>query len=96
VVRPNFTDVTRSGDNLLVSGVSDPDAVGDIVEIRVVLTQGEKIADPVTVDSIGAEWGVNVPAAGFEDGKAVAFGIETHRPHATTITWSQALDVPKP
>jgi hypothetical protein len=95
VIRPNFTDVTRDGDDLVVSGASDPDAVSDIVEIRVVLTQGETIATPVTAGSIVASWNVKVPAAGFGDGTAVAFGIETHREHATTITWSQALEVPK-
>jgi hypothetical protein len=95
MVRPNFTDVARSGNDLVVSGVSDPDSVSDIVEIRVVLTQGETIARPVTADSIVASWNVKVPAAAFQDGTAVAFGIETHREHATTITWSQALTVPK-
>jgi hypothetical protein len=94
MVRPNFTDIARSGTDLIVNGASDPDAVDDIVEIRVVLTQGDKIAAPVTVASIFASWKVDVPADGFEDGTAVAFGIETHREHATTITWSQALDIP--
>lgn len=93
--KPNFTDVRRDGHDLIVSGASDPDDVADILEIRVVLTQGDKIATPVAAGAIGASWNVSVPADGFDDGTAVAFGIETHREHATTITWSQALNIPK-
>ena len=91
--KPNFTGVRRDGDELIVSGASDPNDLPDILEIRVVLTQGDTIATPVTAGTIGATWNVNVPGDGFGDGTAVAFGIETHRENATTITWSQALNI---
>jgi len=94
VVRPNFNSISRRGEDLLVSGNTPPELVKDAVEVRVVLTQGEKIAPPAIAPSIGTGWQVTVSADGFEAGTAVAFGIETHSEHATTITWSQALDIP--
>ena len=93
--RPNFNpDVAVDGTHLIVNGRTDPDSVDDVVEIRVILTQGTKIAMPVTVDQIFAEWQVDIPSGGFQHGTGVAFGIETHREHATTITWSQAMNIP--
>jgi hypothetical protein len=89
--RPNFTGVHRDGDTLIVSGTSDE--VEDIVDIRVVVSQGARIEHAV-VDSIIGDWTARMPAGGFAAGPAVVFGIETHSGNATTITWSQPLDVP--
>ena len=95
MVKPNFNSITRSGDDLLVSGNTPEALVKDALEVRVILTQGEKIAPPAVAPSIGAGWQVKVAAAGFEPGTAVAFGVETHGENATTITWAQALDIPQ-
>ena len=94
MIRPNFNSISRSGDDLLVSGNTPQELVEDALEVRVILTQGETIAPPAIAPSIGTGWQVQVPAAGFEPGTAVAFGIETHSGNATTITWAQALEVP--
>jgi hypothetical protein len=92
-LRPNFTDVQRDGDAVIVTGETDAGSVDDIVDIRVVLTQGDRIERAV-VDTINDIWNVRIPGAGFTAGAAVAFGIETRRENATTLTWSQALEIP--
>jgi hypothetical protein len=94
MIRPNFNSISRSGDDLLVSGNTPAELVKDAIEVRVILTQGEKIAPPAIAPKIDTGWQVKVAADGFESGTAVAFGIETHSDNATTITWSQALDIP--
>ena len=93
--RPNFGAITRSGDNLTATGASDPEAFskGEILDIRVMVIQGETIAGPVSVDEVSDSWSATLPAKGFEDGTCVAFGIETHNVNATTITWSEALPI---
>jgi hypothetical protein len=95
VIKPNFNSINRSGDHLVVSGNTPEPLVKDALEVRVILTQGEKIAPPAVAPSIGTGWQVKVSADGFEPGPAMAFGIETHSENATTITWAQALDVPQ-
>jgi hypothetical protein len=95
VFKPNFNSISRSGDELLVSGNTPPELAEDAIEVRVILTQGTKIAPPAIAPSIGTGWQVRVPADGFEAGTAVAFGIETHSENATTIAWAEALDIPK-
>jgi hypothetical protein len=94
VVKPNFHSISRRGDHLVVSGSTPAQLVKDALEVRVILTQGEKIAPPAIAPKIDTGWQVKVAADGFESGTAVAFGIETHSDNATTITWSQALDIP--
>jgi hypothetical protein len=94
VFKPNFTGIARDGTNLVVSGTSDASSVADILSIHVTLAQGETI-ERALVKRVGASWTVPIPAGGFEDGPAVVFGVEARRENATTITWSQALEVPK-
>jgi hypothetical protein len=91
--KPNFTGVHRDGEAVIVSGTSDADSVDDIVDIRVVLAQGDRVQRAV-VDTIGADWNTGVPGDGFAAGPATAFGIETRRENATTITWAQPVDIP--
>jgi hypothetical protein len=95
VFKPNFNSISRSGDHLVVSGNTPAQLVEDALEVRVILTQGETVAPPASAPSIGEGWQVEVAADGFEPGACVAFGIETHGENATTITWAQALDIPK-
>ena len=96
MIRPNFNEnAMREGDDLVLTGQSPRELGTDIVAVSVVLTQGKTIAQPVFVENPGAGWSVKVPAADFEAGAAVAFGIETHSAHATTITWSDVVQLPK-
>jgi hypothetical protein len=95
-VRPNFTDVNHSGDAVVLTGISDPEPSGDIVDIRVVLSQGERVESAV-VETVGdAIWTVDVPSAGFVAGPAVAIGIETRRENSATLTWTQPVQIPSP
>jgi hypothetical protein len=90
-----FSGLHRGDGTLVLTGQSDPDPPGDILDIRVILAQGERIA-PATVDDLSESWNVHVPAEGFVPGPAVAFGIETRRANATTVTWAQPFDIPPP
>ena len=92
--RPNFTSVHHTGGTIVLRGTSDPTPDGDIVSIQVVLSQSGQ-STPASVDGIGGEWSVAVAAEGFNDGTAVAVGIETRRENATTITWAQAVEIPE-
>lgn len=90
-----FSSLRRGDGTIVLSGQSDPDPPGDILDIRVILAQGERIA-PASVENPSESWNVDVPAEGFVSGPAVAFGIETRRVNATTITWAQPFDIPPP
>ena len=92
-VKPNFTGVHRTGDTLVVSGISDPEPAGDIVEVRVILAQGERL-DSAVVAGVGRAWNVEIPSDGFVAGPARAFGVETRREESTTFTWAEQVDIP--
>jgi hypothetical protein len=94
VFKPNFTSIARDGTDLVVNGASDASSVADIVSIHVTVAQGETV-ERALVKRVGASWTVPIPADGFEAGAAVAFGVEARRENATTITWSQALEIPQ-
>jgi len=93
--KPNFTDAHLAGDTVVVSGASSPEPAGDIVDIRVVLAQGERV-DRGVVAVVGENWNVHIPAGGFVAGTATAFGVETRREHSTTITWAEQVDILAP
>jgi hypothetical protein len=93
-VRPNFTGVERIDGTLRVTGASGSD-FQDIVDIRVVLAQGSRIA-AMSVAMLGSTWDVQIPVGSFKPGPAVAFGVEMRRQHFTTISWADPLTIPKP
>jgi hypothetical protein len=97
--RPNFTELEMEGDTVFVRGLSapdDPEDFADIIDIRVVLVQGQRI-QPASVDELVSDWVARIPAADpdggtrFEEGPATVFGVETRHKDATTITWTQNL-----
>jgi hypothetical protein len=97
--RPNFTEVEIDGDTVQVHGVSDPSEVADIVDIRVILAQGRRVAGG-PVEKPGSPWVANLPvrdpegaSADFQVGEVLAFGVETHRENLLTITWAQMLQI---
>ena len=102
MVRPNFdnvfiTDSPDPGDDaqiVRVTGTSDED-VSDILNILVVLVQGQRIARG-SVDKVTSGWFAEFPVIdpegqqpAFAKGDAIAFGVETRKEHSTTITWIQ-------
>jgi hypothetical protein len=91
----NFTSVRREDDDLVVSGASDPEPPDDILAVRVILAQGDRI-EAAAVADVGAVWSVHVPSGGFVAGPATAVGVETRREHSTTITWVQPVEIPAP
>jgi len=100
--RPNFTALEIDGGTVFVRGLSapnDPADFADIVDIRVVLVQDDRV-QPGAIDNLMSDWVARLPvqdpagAAGdFHVGDAVAFGVETRRKDATTITWTQTLPI---
>jgi hypothetical protein len=90
--KPNFTSASLAGGRVTVQGQTDPEPEGDIVAIRVVLSQGGKTVDG-DVRSAGANWEVELPGDGFSAGSATAFGVETRRENSTTITWTQTVEI---
>ncbi len=98
-IRPNFTDVVIDGNTVEVHGVSDDKELAEILDIRVVLAQGDRIAGGRAEPGFSS-WKANVTVADptgeaqdFEVGDAVAFGVETHRENLTTITWAQTVQI---
>jgi hypothetical protein len=91
---PNFTGVHYEGENLVLDGVSDDNPPGDLLGVRVVLAQEEHIASGVAPE-VGAGWHAPVTAAGFTAGAATAFGVESRRENATTVTWAQTVQIPE-
>ena len=101
-IRPNFTALESDGDSVFVRGQSspnDPQDLADVVDIRVVLVQGDRI-QPGFVAEIASDWVARVPiqdpdgaGADFQLGDATVFGWETRRLHASTFTWFQSLPI---
>jgi hypothetical protein len=96
--RPNFTEATIQGDDVRLAGVSDDDT-SDVVEIRVLLVQGERIGEG-SVDKATSVWRALVPVedpdgegADFQPGPAVAFGAELREPPSATFTWAETLTI---
>jgi hypothetical protein len=95
--KPNFTDVQLTNGALRVEGKSDVD-ISDIVDIRVVLVQGDRITRG-SVEQISSVWHAELPAtdpAGSGDfiaGQAVAFGVETRSENVLTMTWTQPVTI---
>ena len=72
--------------------VEDPPE--DVLEISILLRQGERVETARVARLGGASWEVGVPAAGFAPGPALLIGIEMRHENATTVTWTQTLDIP--
>lgn len=96
--RPNFTDVQIIDGVVRVEGRSDDD-LEDIVDIRVVLVQGERIAGG-PVDEIASSWHADLPvtdpatrSGDFRPGEAVAFGVETRSENLLTMTWTETVTI---
>jgi hypothetical protein len=89
--RPNFTDAQLVDGKVRVEGKSDDD-IADLLEIRITLVQGAQIA-AASVPQISAVWNAELPAAGFQKGDAVAFGVETRSTNFLTMTWTEPLKI---
>lgn len=93
--KPGFTDVQILGDKVHVGGTSDAD-VSDVVDIRVTLVQGKRIAAAPVVQ-IATDWTaelpVSDPAGDFKAGEAVAFGVETRSENQLTMTWTETVTI---
>jgi len=106
MVRPNFTDIRIQDGQVEVKGVSGIEAdtgsrvdFQDVVEIRVVLIQGER-ADQGLVDTLDPNWTVTFDvtdptgaAPDFKPGQATAVGVERRLENATVISWSETLPI---
>ena len=98
--KPNFTDARIIGDTVRVEGVSDPDDpdLADILDIRVVLVQGERMAGG-SVEQISGVWHADLPVSdaaapgSFHAGDAVAFGVETRSANLLTMTWTETVSI---
>ena len=82
-----------------LEGVSDPDDLGDIVEIRVFLEQGGRPhGDTAELaaylrEAARLELACDRCEGDFRVGQALAFGVETRSDPVTTITWAEAVDI---
>ena len=100
MVRPNFESVVIDGDEVTVSGKSDPDEFKDVLSLRVVLVQGDATGggnakmhdDKVPLDH---DWSIVFTAPDLKPGPAVAFGVETHQDNFLTFTWGQSVTIEK-
>jgi hypothetical protein len=104
-LRPNFTVLESDGNNVSVRGISDlddPAELADVLDIQVILLQGARVGRGA-VAKIASDWVATVPVRDpdgvgpdFAVDDAVVVGIETHREHATTITWTQPMAIVDP
>ena len=95
--RPNFTDAQLVNGKLRVEGTSDEEDLPDIVDIRVVLVQGDRITAG-NVEQILTIWRAELPASDpnagdFQVGTAVAFGWQTHAQNFLTMTWTEPVEI---
>ena len=100
MVRPNFQSVNIVGNDVVVTGESDPDDFDDVISIRVVLVQ-EDVSDGGNADleqqrrraALDPNWSVTFTNGDFKPGPAVAFGIQTHRENFLTLTWTESMTI---
>ncbi len=100
MVRPNFHAVNIVGNEVEVTGESDPEEFEDVISIRVVLVQ-ESVTDGGNVNLevnrrrpvLDPNWSVRFPIGGFKPGPAVLFGIQTHRENFLTLTWAESKTI---
>jgi hypothetical protein len=105
-VKPNFTDAQLMGNVVRVSGVSDEEDPADILDLRITLVQGDRVASDSrrvaseSVTNLGTNWSAVFPVhdpneqeADFRRGPVSAFGVEIRMTNATTTTWAQALTI---
>ena len=100
MVRPNFHAVNIIGNEVVVTGESDPEEFEDVISIRVVLVQ-ESVTDGGNANleqnrrraALDPSWSVSFPLGGFKPGPAVAFGIQTHRENFLTLTWAESMTI---
>ena len=97
--KPNFTDAQLIDGVVRVEGRSAIEDVPEIVDIRVVLVQGDRITAG-SVEQISEVWRAELPASDpsassgdFQAGGAVAFGWETHRENFLTMTWTEPVQI---
>ena len=106
MVRPNFTsvileDVDGVG-TVRVEGTSDDTddaALSDVVDIVVVLVQGDRIARQ-SVNKVTNPWVADVPqrdpagnAQDFQRGEAIAFGVESRVENSLVMTWTERVTI---
>jgi hypothetical protein len=90
--RPNFTDAQLVNGKVRVEGRSDDD-ISDIVDIRIVLVQGDRIG-AASVEQISSVWHAEVEAvSAFHTGEAVAFGVETRSKNFLMMTWTEPVKI---
>jgi hypothetical protein len=104
-VRPGFLGAQLDGDKIRVSGTSDEEDTDDILDIRVTLVQGDRIATESRVESesvarVTSVWNAFFPVVDpkgeggdFRPGQVAAFGVEWRKTNATQITWAQSLTI---
>ena len=96
--RPNFHNARIDGGQVRVNGES-PDDTADLIDIRVTLAQGARVAS-ASVERVATPWeavlDVTDPegeAPDFQTGDVVAIGIEYRAVNHTTISWAQPLSI---
>lgn len=101
MLKPSFSDEAELTDGeVRVEGQSLDDTGTDILDIRVVLVQEDRITS-AHVDKAGTSWHATLPdpdgpdagSVEFEEGPAVAFGVETRRHNFTAITWTEPVTI---
>jgi len=106
MIRPNFTSVILEEvdgvGTVRVEGTSDStddDALADIVDIVVVLVQGDRIARQ-SVNKVTNPWVADVPQSDpagngqdFQRGEAIAFGVESRVENSLVITWTERVTI---
>ena len=97
--KPNFTDAQLIDGVVRVEGSSDRADLPEIVDIRVVLVQGDRITAG-SVEQISEVWRAELPASDpsarsgdFQAGDAVAFGWQTHKENFLTMTWTEPVEI---
>ena len=97
--RPNFQDPLEIiGGDLFVAGTSHDQPLPE--EIHVIVEQEARIANDRAVDVAGgptpkpsSAWRATLPAEGFHEGPALAFGVEIRTRPFMVTTWSESVQI---
>jgi hypothetical protein len=101
----NFESVALSGDDLLISGISEPMEGGDLVSRHVAFHQHGHV-EHRDVPDLGSAWKLALSAPAFLPEPVLAVGCEVYftkeagnandgdqLPSFATVTWAQTFDL---
>lgn len=95
--KPNFTEVRKDEDSLVVIGDSETPAESTLVGRHVAIQQGAELIVHGPTGNADTGWSARLPGSAFKPEDALAIGTETYfradPASFLTFTWSEVVTI---